>query len=234
MNPFKSSLLSQIPGVIHGFGGLREPIPSHLLASWEQLKPQWKQTHGTSIAQVVEKNQNCGEVDALWTERAGIWVGVATADCVPILLAERSGKAVAAIHAGWRGTLQKAVKSAIRALDRAGYDPSTLVAALGPSIQSCCFEVGPEVLELFTTEFPQISEEILIPKSRHIDLVAVNEATLNGLEVEQIDKISFCTKCGRSSSGEPLFHSYRREGQGTRQWSIIAKLDHSIEPFLSH
>ncbi|MBU6374650.1 MAG: polyphenol oxidase family protein [Bdellovibrionales bacterium] len=223
MLALESALLLSIPGVHHSFGTAEEPLSGKFLTQWQATKPDWKQVHGTGCAQVVTPGQYCGEVDSLWTDVPGQWIGVITADCVPILIADRDGRAVAAVHAGWRGTLARAVKPVLAALNRAGYDSSKLVAAIGPCIRACCFEVGKEVSDQFFQEFPQISEELLSPKPSYLDLVAVNETILRGMGIERIDSLSVCTKCSQDDYGNPLLNSYRREGRsGKRQFSIIS------------
>jgi len=223
MITFESSLLNSIPGIVHGFGTAAHPIPEALASSWDSLKPQWKQVHGTAVARVTAAGDACGEVDALWSEASRALIGVVTADCVPLLIASRDGRAVAAIHAGWRGTLAMITRHVVRELSRAGHSPDTLVAAIGPCIQSCCFEVGEDVVEKFVMEFPQLSEDELSPQFRHLDLTAVNAALLRGMGVEEIDILPHCTKCSRLPSGEFTFNSYRRQGGGTRQWSLIGR-----------
>lgn len=226
MTPIESPLLASIPGIRHAFGTASDPIPSRFLDSWNSVRPEWKQVHGTGNCRVEVSGQPCGEVDALWSTVAGQWIGAVTADCVPILLADREGRAVAALHAGWRGTLAKIVKPVLLALDRAGFSADELVAAIGPSIRTCCFEVGEDLVENFVTEFPQIPQDILNPRHRHLDLVAVNETLLRGFGVAEIDVLNYCTKCHRSSTdgaGEFVFASYRRDGGGTRQLSIISR-----------
>jgi len=223
MAALESQLLNSIPGVFHSFGTADEPVSKKWLSEWESTKPTWKQVHGTACAHVTSPLQNCGEVDSLWTDLPEQWVGVATADCVPILIADKTGRAVAAVHAGWRGTLAKAVKPVLLAMGRAGYSGSDLIAAIGPSIGACCFEVGENVVEQFLTEFPQISEEALIPKPLHLDLAVVNEALLRGFGIEQIETLHSCTKCSRDHEGKPLFQSFRRDGGTVRQWSIISR-----------
>ena len=93
--------------------------------------------------------------DALMTEQAGILLSVRVADCVPILLADREGRAVAAVHAGWRGALSRIIEKSAGEMCRTfGSRPQNLVAAVGPSIRACCYEVGPEVLDAFCGTFP--------------------------------------------------------------------------------
>ena len=93
--------------------------------------------------------------DALITEQAGILLTVRVADCVPILMADRERRAVAAVHAGWRGALSRIIEKTAGEMCRTfGSRPENLMAAIGPSIRQCCYEVGPEVVDAFCGIFP--------------------------------------------------------------------------------
>ncbi len=217
----QSPLLASVPGIEHGFGGLAGPVPTRLLDAWNRAKPQWKQTHGVAMAEATAPGASCGEVDALWTRRPGGWVGVVTADCVPILMAARDGSAVSAIHAGWRGTFDRIVAAAWTELRAAGQDPRNWVAALGPCIQPCCFEVGEDLQESFISRFGASRQ--LNPRHRHLDLAWLNRELLLAEGVAEVEILRQCTRCAQDANGEPLFHSYRREGGGTRQLSVIGR-----------
>ena len=100
----KSVLLEKVPGVLHGFGTALEPVPLSLKKIWDSHRPLHKQVHRCDFMDVKVEGQECGEVDSLFTSTKGLPVGVMTADCVPILMANKLGTCVAAIHACWRGT----------------------------------------------------------------------------------------------------------------------------------
>jgi YfiH family protein len=94
--------------------------------------------------------------DASATNRPGLLLGVQTADCVPILLVDPKKRAVAAVHAGWRGTLARIVVKAIGQMQmQFKSNPADLLAAIGPSIGGCCYEVGTEVATQFLSQFPE-------------------------------------------------------------------------------
>jgi YfiH family protein len=159
-----------------------------------------------------------GEADALISKDTGVIVGIRTADCVPILLADPFTGAVAAIHAGWRGTAEGIAASAVRSLVAAWQiDPRNLRAAIGPSISGCCYEVGPEVAQRFgiRTSHPV-----------HLDLPAINEMQLRAAGVSNIWKSGVCTFCAISGDAH-RFHSYRREREAAgRMVSFIGWQKH--------
>jgi len=124
----------------------RAPTPLHLVTL--------KQIHS---ALVWRDRDGQARGDGVWTSTRNVCVGVRVADCVPILLADRRRPAVAAVHAGWRGTLARIVEKAVGELLAAGSRPEDLVAAIGPSIRQCCYSVGPEVVQAFQGRFPETS-----------------------------------------------------------------------------
>ncbi len=180
--------------------------------------------------------------DALITDQTSLLLSVQTADCVPILLVDPKKRAVAAVHAGWRGTLQRIVLKAIGKMQmQFGTKPADLLAALGPSIGGCCYEVGTEVATQFTSQFANAADwfdELRTgdepnplqwlgmmppghqpPKSVLLDLRKANRAQLIDAEVrsENIFVSDLCTACRRD-----LFFSYRKEGAMTgRLLSVI-------------
>lgn len=188
-----SPILTTLPWLEHGFGGRTSCNwpPPHASAL--------KQVHGNHVLSATAPGA-CGEGDALVTHTPGLWVGIRTADCVPILLADARQRRVAAVHAGWRGTVAEV---AVQALAQMGSQPADVTAALGPAIGACCYEVGPDVAAHFTTTRPG-------PRGRpHLDLIAANRHQLlrAGLPPTQIDAAPPCTQCGDD------FHSYRRDGE---------------------
>lgn len=160
--------------------------------------------------------------DALLTDQAGILLSVRSADCLPVLIVDPERRAVAAVHAGWRGALHRVIEKAAVEMRRSfGSRPERLLAALGPSIRSCCYEVGEKVEEAFHRHFPQV-ERFFGPRparqrlrrhtSTHLDLVAVARAQLRGagLSAHHVWVAEFCTACRTD-----LFYSHRKEGPRT-------------------
>jgi YfiH family protein len=161
------------------------------------------------------------EGDALVTDDIGRRIGVRTADCVPVLLLDAGRRAVAAIHAGWRGTAAGIVARAVEKMQLDfGSRPADIHVALGPCIQECCYEVGPEVAASFNTLFPEWS---IGGGKRHLDLPEANRRHLTtaGIPAHQIFDSGLCTFCLAEH-----FFSYRREPQNPgRMISVICRLD---------
>jgi YfiH family protein len=221
----KSPLLSQVPGVRHGFGSWSEPVPAPFQAEWEALKARWTQVHKIDVCEIRGPSQVCGEVDALYSYAAGVPVAVMHADCTPILLARRDGGAVAAVHAGWRGTHAHILSAAWRALEARGERARDWVASVGPTIGPCCYEVSEEIAADFAREFAALGPGVAVPRHRMLDLPAINAAELRALGLGEVELLRACTRCSvDAASGEPLYCSYRRDQSKTRQYSVIGRV----------
>ena len=149
--------------------------------------------------------------DAEMTDQPGCVLVKLTADCVPVLLYAPDVHAIAAVHDGWRSTVQKlAQKTALAMCRRYHADPSKMLAAIGPSIGSCCFEIDELVADLFCDAFSSDILHQTAPHKWHADLWECNIRQLvdAGLKRENISLCGICTKC----ADPPIFYSYRREG----------------------
>jgi YfiH family protein len=135
-------------------------------------------------------------------------VGVRVADCVPVLLA--AGEAVAAVHSGWRGTRLGIAARGVRALQHAvGADPAHIIAAVGPCIGRCCYEVSAELASTFRALFgAEAADDPDKTPRPHLDLRHCVERSLlgAGLKIEHIDQVEGCTSCDRSA-----YFSHRRD-----------------------
>lgn len=150
----------------------------------------------------------------------GAVVAVRTADCVPVLLFDPETGAAAAVHAGWRGTVAEVVRRAVeRMVAEAGTDPQALLAAIGPSIGPCCFEVGAEVAQRFG-EHPLLAETVRIGEGRvTVDLHRANARLLEaaGMSPGRVEILGDCTMCDPQR-----FFSHRRDaGRTGRHLSLI-------------
>ena len=162
------------------------------------------------------------EFDAFITELSDVALVVSTADCLPILIHDPVRRAVAAVHAGWRGTAQRIAAGAVRAMQAAyGTDPADCRAALGPAIRGCCFEVDEPVMEAMTAALPDWEAHATPTRPGHcrLDLAGVNRAILEGVGVrpDRIEDIGICTTCRTD-----LFFSHRGEkGRTGRMMNFI-------------
>ncbi len=191
-----------LAGFLHGFGTRTETPYQEKIASLRQIH--------SSICLRADKPGLAGEGDALITSIPALPISIRTADCLPILLGDPKRRAVAAIHAGWRGTAARIAGATIERM-RVEFqtDPKDLVAAIGPGIGVCCYEVGEEVARRFGRD-----------SAGRIDLAAANRAQLieAGVTPEQIDVLKLCTFCDAER-----FHSYRRDkDRAGRMISYIA------------
>jgi polyphenol oxidase len=181
--------------------------------------------------------------DASITNRSGLLLAVQTADCVPVLLVDPKNRAVAAIHAGWRGTLQRIVTKAIGRMQMEySSRPADLLAAVGPAIGGCCYEVGTEVATQFTSQFANAADffdELRTgdepnplqwlnmmppghqppPKNVLLDLRKANRAQLleTGLRDQNIFVSELCTAC----RPDLLFSHRKQQGQTGRLMAAI-------------
>jgi YfiH family protein len=145
--------------------------------------------------------------DALVSETAAI--GVRAADCLPILLC--GGRKVAAVHSGWRGTRLQIVRQAVQALR---VDPKHIIAAIGPSIGQCCYEVSVDLAARFRGQFGAAA----VDDRRHLDLRFCVESTLREAGVTRVEQVPGCTSCDTAS-----FFSHRRDkGRTGRHLAFIA------------
>jgi len=182
-----------------------------------------KQVHGDYVLEVADpKIKEAGECDGMITEKPGIFLGVLTADCVPILLLARNKRKVGAVHAGWRGTVAGIAANGVSALkEKYGVQSDSIEAALGPAIGPCCYEVGEEVAQAALARWGEAAEAF-IDRTRakpHLDLRGLNRAILQraGVPTEQIYEVGPCTSC----SGEEFFSYRRARAETGRQMSFI-------------
>ncbi len=212
---------------------VKDPRHTHSPHAWPA--PSMRQIHSSVIHLVREIQRDTLQGDGLITDTAGIALSVRVADCMPILLVDPVRRAVGAVHAGWRGTLARIVVKAIGEFRRNfGSDPADLKAAIGPGIHRCCYEVGEEFREKFSSQFPygnELFEEVFSsdpvrrkypllfmnmrapghgepPRTLHLDLVEANRRQLQGagLHAENIWASELCTSCRTD-----LLFSHRKE-----------------------
>jgi hypothetical protein len=190
------------------------------------------QVHGTRVVYLREPSSLATSVPALaWEEAdgvlstdAGLAATVAVADCAPVLLADPATGTVAAVHAGWRGTLARAALAGVQAIaSLSGAPPRRLLAVVGPTIGPCCYQVSAELAGRFAAELGPVVREAA--DGPHLDLWEANRRVLltAGLEEGSVEVLGRCTSC--DSMG---FFSHRRDrGRTGRQVAFIAPPVHT-------
>lgn len=185
-----------------------------------------KQVHGDQIIEVKDKSlKEAGQGDAMVTQETAVYLGVLTADCVPILFLAPQQKLAAAVHAGWRGTLQGVTEKLLRLFsDQYGVSTAELQAALGPSIGACCYEVKEDVTRPLIDRWGKLASASIEARNgkSFLDLRSLNRNILTqaGVPSAQIFEIGPCTSCAADE-----FFSYRRAKVETgRQLSFIGWL----------
>ncbi|HKG81226.1 MAG TPA: peptidoglycan editing factor PgeF [Pyrinomonadaceae bacterium] len=183
-----------------------------LAGCWQVHGAEVRVVHTVEEARPAENQQ--GETvfcDLIVSNASGVLAGVKTADCVPILLGDRVSGAFAAVHAGWRGTLATAVIVAVRRMiDEYDAKPENLRVAIGASAGACCYEVGSDVIDAFTSRFVDGQKLFTPTRPSHamVDLLQANQDQLvsAGVRLERIHTAPICTMCRTD-----LFFSYRKE-----------------------
>jgi polyphenol oxidase len=195
----------------HGFGTRQANPPVDITL---------RQIHSDRVLNAHPLRDRETEGDALITDEIGKSIGVRTADCVAILFLDCQTRAVAAVHAGWRGTAAKLVE---RTLEGMRHDfrtaPPDVYAAIGPCIRACCYEVGPEVETQFTPLFPEWGR---VTGKRKLDLPEANCRLMRaaGVHPGRIFDCGLCTSCQTAQ-----FFSYRREPENSgRMIASISRL----------
>ena len=208
-----------------------------------------RQFHSNLVAVVGKADSSRArplKADGLMTAEPGILLAIQTADCIPVLVADRKRRAVAAFHAGWRGTAKRIVETGIgRMRFEFGSRPEDLIAAIGPGVGACCYAVGEEVLSSFESQFSYARELFRdvydsdavrtkypmlfltqrapghspIGPSLHLDLIEANRRQLldAGVKASAIKVVAGCTSCHPQ-----LFFSHRASsGHAGRMFSAI-------------
>jgi hypothetical protein len=203
--------------------------PDKVRMNWQRLASAFgipseqffvvNQVHGEKFL-IIEDAVSCHSLenrqyDAIVTDRPGVAIGIKTADCAPVLLFDRRTQAIAAVHAGWRGTALGIAGKAVRVMgERFSSRPEDLSAVIGPSIGPCCYEVGEAVFEAMSHHGE--ADQVLRPGHRPLrwmfDLPLANRMQLEraGIPPGRISPAGLCTCCRKD-----LFFSHRRDGEKT-------------------
>lgn len=211
--------MNTVDGVVHGFGFRNIALKVHLVQSdiGDYLFPETDQVHGNAV-RIISGDEEGKTIfgDSFITDKAGVVCFVRSADCTPILIVDSKKRAVAAVHAGWRGTAKNVVGETVLAMQKKfGCAPVDLAAAIGPRICGKCYEVGVEVVGAMSW----MEKRDWMLDEKHVDLGVANKAQLeaSGLSSANIELFSDCTRCDKK------FASFRRDGtDAERQFSFVA------------
>ncbi|MEX2047925.1 MAG: polyphenol oxidase family protein, partial [Chloroflexota bacterium] len=167
-----------------------------------------KQVHGTDVVRLDAQAEPWPTADALWTDRGGVLLGVAAADCVPVLVADPDGP-IGAAHAGWQGTTLGVAEALVEAMVAGGAARERLVASLGPAIGPCCYAIDMERAAIVNERIGEgclrrVGERIVM------DLWAANTAQLRSVGVTRIERSGVCTLSG----GADLWSYRGRDADG--------------------
>jgi polyphenol oxidase len=203
---YRASELDQLSWLIHGFGTRSSDIPG-----WFENLATVKQIHSATCVAAEGRFGVLDQADALLEDRPGSVIAIKTADCIPILLVDERHRAVAAVHAGWRGTVAHIAGAAIQGMRaRFGTEPTDMHAAIGPGIGECCYEVGPEVAGHFRPGEKAAKSHISLSEANRSQLLKA------GVTPERIYTSNLCTMCLADQ-----FHSFRRDAERAgRQYSF--------------
>lgn len=172
---------------------LRESFPANVFALLRQV-------HGNQVQRVTRQTASLRpEGDGIVTVEPGVMLGILTADCVPILLADCRAGVIAALHAGWRGVMADVAGNGIAAMQAMGARPERIQVALGPAIGGCCFEVDLELAVRFEKTIPNAGGYIRpgIPGKAFIDLKGIvrDQFERRGVAPQSVSEIAVCTRC---------------------------------------
>jgi hypothetical protein len=179
------------------------------------------QRHTANVQRVGhgDRGSICESCDTLLTDTPGVPVLLRFADCTPILIYDPAHRAFALVHSGWRGTVQAAARAAVEALEQSfGSRPADLVAAVGPSIGPCCYEVGDEVTGAVRAAFDDADGLLPVVTNgrHHFDLWAANRRWLEQAGVGTVEVAGLCTACRVDD-----FYSHRRERGKTGHFGAV-------------
>ena len=203
-----SPLLERFPHIFHGFGMRSEESAEGIHFP--------KQVHGNRVVILRDPVPALWqeEADAVLTSSPSLPIGIRTADCLPILMADPGGRGVGAVHAGWKGMALGMLPKAIQQFcEEFGTAPEEMILAVGPGIGSCCLEVDEPVRAYFIEQKREGDWETCVRPGRpghwwlDLKMMVQNQALREGVKRENIDILPYCTCCEKS-----YFYSYRREG----------------------
>lgn len=176
-------------------------------------EPIWlEQTHSSDCVLVDNDDNRCA--DAAITQQKGIPLAIMTADCLPIILCNKEGSEIAAIHSGWRGLVNGVVENTLLKMQS---QPERLMAWIGPAICGQCYEIGEEVKKAYVQRYPVTANSFITRNDRYLaNLPKMAELILKELGIDEVYQSNACTY-----ELENTFYSYRREAKTGRIATLI-------------
>jgi YfiH family protein len=232
LTPILSPQLNQMPGLAHGFftrqGGVSQGIYASLnIGQGSQDDPQYvaqnrdlicahlggqrlisgHQIHSARAVYVGAHDTKSPRADALVTDQPGLVLGVLSADCVPVLLADPQGKVIATAHAGWRGAYDNVIANVVELMEQYGAQRENIVAVVGPAISKYAYEVGPEFVHQFADRYPDDQNLFTPSQTQAHQMFDLTGFVLRQLARAQVraELLNICTYWNESE-----FFSYRR------------------------
>ncbi|EKD64739.1 MAG: hypothetical protein ACD_50C00311G0005 [uncultured bacterium] len=227
--------LNDFEGLIHGFSTRKfgdvnwkkKNSTKNLKNFCKELKissgqiVKMEQVHGDSVVWITSKNKKnlIGSKDGLLTSGNGIFLVVTAADCVPVMFIDNDKKIIGIAHAGWKGVYSEIVKRMVDQMVEKGSKKSQIIAAIGPSIKICCYNVYKERASLFKDKFFKMKEITKVKDDKiFLDLpgIVINQLRNEGILQKNILDCGMCTKDNHSD-----FFSFRKEG-GTKSFGLFS------------
>ncbi len=211
-NIYKFNNLSSYPDLVHGFStrffGSMRPKHEESKASIAKFASQLEipaekivtmgQKHTNNVYQVTEKDwgQSIPDIDSLFTQDQDVFLGVVTADCIPLLMYDPKKKAVAAIHAGWRGLFNEIIKETVSSLVAVGSNPQDILVGIGPCIRVCSYDISQDHANVLIEKFPDWKPFVVEREEKlFLDLpgIATHQLKALGIKIENIEDAEYCT-----------------------------------------
>lgn len=223
-----SSIFARYPYIRHGFStralldARNDTVRATMMTQWNMPLVRGEQIHAAHV-EVIRNDSKLiyAATDALVTSTPNVAVGVLTADCVPILLADPEHRSIGVVHAGWRGLISGILEATIDTMVREGAELEGMLACIGPHIGACCYQIPEERARIFANRFHDETVSGVNGSGWFIDIGKASYTILleKGLRKNMIDTSVFCTSCQHD-----VFYSYRKDSHETfgEQLSFIA------------
>lgn len=206
----QSALLNKYSEIEHFFLEKEDMLSNAKFTALQKMVCIPDQIHSDKVIYIKKFTEKKHIGDGLITDKK-IYLGVYTADCLPILFFDAEKKIIAAIHAGWRGLLNGIILNTVELMTKTGSDKRRIIIAIGPHIRKCCYEISNDLSDRFFTKYKYFNKKAR-SKTKHstheffsLTTVAVSQLKYASIPSENIDALDICTSCNTK------FYSYRRD-----------------------